>query len=378
MGTVLRYIYLTLMYESTGNEALDSFIWYSSYYLEYAAAIGIILLFILNKPLRKPQGTMNRLIFWECILVLSQNVVDISLAHLAELAEEYMLWAIYLFDFLLYVNEALYILIVYQWLICVDYSLYHSKDHLRLRYRFAALPIVAVMLLQVLRDASYLGMINLPVLMGMDTYVYYGIKLFVELGYVMTAVVIVLKYEKERREPRFLRITAFIIPFVLGVLIRYYDASFVGFGVILTYMAMRRRDEFIDKQTGLYKNSYLDYISSYWDKKNIKDANAILLHNGENEKGLADILGEINIQDCFIIILGGGCFAILTGDLRSSAIRMTEQMITEAAHDAEKPFEVQVQSAKREEGQSMMEFAARIRNIAASMSSCNKEGAMAL
>ena len=81
MNKTLRYIFLTLLYDNTGNDVIDSFIWYSSLFLEIAAVIGVLLLIFFNKPLQKRKRTQDRLIFWECILVLCQNLVDLSLIH---------------------------------------------------------------------------------------------------------------------------------------------------------------------------------------------------------------------------------------------------------------------------------------------------------
>ena len=252
-------------------------------------------------------------------------------------------------------------LIVFNWLVCVDYSLYRSKDHLRLRYRYAAIPVIAVTVLQILRDMANADLISLPVWREISPFIFYSLKLIVEFAYVITAVILVIKYERERREPRFLRITAFIIPFVLGVLIRYYDAPFMTFGVILTYLAMRRRDKYIDFDTGLYTDSYLDIISSHWDKKGLSDANALLLSAPGHNEALAAILSDIKIGDCFIISFGDGRFVILTGALRDSAVLLTKQQLSEAAGEAKTPFEITMQSLRRGSEQSMKDFSAQIR-----------------
>ena len=355
---IIKYILLSLMYETTGNVVVDDFIYYSSYYLEWVAAIGVVLLVLFNEPLRKRQGTLNTLFFWECVLVFLQNAVDISLIPLLEI-DTY--WSITLFDIFLVLNEFLYISIVFQWLVCVDYSLFRSKDHLRMRYRYAAIPIFVVTVLQIIRDLAYLDIIDLPIWHDMDEYFVFTIKLIVEFGYIMTAVNMVMKYEKERREPRFLQISAFIVPFVIGALFRFYDAPFAGIGVIITYLILKRRNKYLDRRTGFFTDNFLDYLGKHWDKKGFKDAQALILSAPGRDVAMTEILSDIDIQDCFIIRRGNGEYVMFTGALRDSAVKMTKQMLTEAAGEFDEPFEIKMESLRRGEGQSMAEFAGQIR-----------------
>ena len=88
MQQFFEYLFLTLMYRPTGNETFDLIIYLSSFFLELAA-------------------------------------IDST-------------WAIVVFNCLLQANEILYLSIILQWLICVDYSLHHNMDHIRRRYRHAA------------------------------------------------------------------------------------------------------------------------------------------------------------------------------------------------------------------------------------------------
>ena len=358
MREFFKYLFLLLTYQGTGNEAVDTFVFYSSTAMEIAAAVGVIVLLIVDKPLRKHERTQEKLIFAECILVLLQNLLDLSLIPLLIINTR---WSITIFDIFLTVNEMLYIMIIFQWLVCVDYCLYRSKDHLKMRYRFAAIPVLLVVILQIVHDLVILEIIHVPIKGDNDDLYFFIVKMAIELFYVMMAVNMVIKYEKVKREPRFLRISAFIIPFILGALFRNYDAPLLAYGVIITYAQIRRRNKFFNYKLGFYKDGYLDYLSKSWDKKGIKDSSALIISAAGHEEELAQILRDIEVPDCFIISMDNGNFLMISGVVRESAVRLTNQMLRDEAMEAREPFEVVTKSLRRRNGQSMKGFIAFIR-----------------
>ncbi len=82
MDTFFSDLLQLLLYHDTGNEMVDEFIFWSSFFMELVAAVGIVILLLRNENVRKRKSHMDRLIFWECILVLSQNVLDMLLIPL--------------------------------------------------------------------------------------------------------------------------------------------------------------------------------------------------------------------------------------------------------------------------------------------------------
>ncbi len=375
MDTFLTELIKVAVLMESGNQAIIDFLNVSSSVLEIAAIIGVIGLIFMNEPIRKRKRPQDKLIFWECILVICSNTLNQFLkiglyflfAHNTMVTPYYIYYVFYALD------EAIYMMILLQWLICVDYSLHHSVDHIRRRYQHALLPIVIVTILDITQSLVYLhsdeSMLNSMVW----TALHIG-KFAVEVSYIGTAIFLVMRSEKERREPRFLRLTAFIIPFLLGVIFRYYDSGLIGFGVIFTYSAMKRRDLYIDIETDLYNPEYLDCISSFWDKKNFKDSSALIVAAPGNGDILPGILKDLKVPDCFIIKLNENSFVMLTKAVRSSALKMTGMLLTEQAGQSEKPFVPLTKSLQRKAGQSAVEFAADIRDAASKLAPSGKGG----
>ncbi len=124
---------------------------------------------------------------------------------------------------------------------------------------------------------------------------------------------------------------------------------------------MKRRDKYIDMDTGLYNAGYLDCICAYWDKKGITDSNAIVVSSSGNGEKLSKIFQDIRIRDCFIIRMDKDSFVILTGKLRSSAVKMIEMTVVEDIQQIDTSLVPDIRSMEREKGQAAVEFAAGIR-----------------
>lgn len=362
MTTFLQYLVDSLLYQQTGNDVFDEIVYWSSFICEILAAIGVVILILKNEPVRKRQRPLDRLIFWECVMVFCENLLQISLVPLSYVEDR---WADYAFFAAWTINEVLYLLIILQWLVCVDYCIYGSSDHLKRHYRKAVIPIVVIAILDmfhtVLYSLSPYGGDQIIAWAALGQDVLHVLKLMLEAGYILTAVYVVRSHSKQSREPVFLHLGAFIIPFVFGALFRFYDASFVGFGIILTYAAIKRRDKYIDHKTGLYNPAYLDRICRYWDKKDYKDGSALFMSSAGHADDLSRILGNIRIPGSFNICMGEGKFVLITGFLRKSALKMAEETIMEDARENNVPFEPEILQMRRDRDETMAEFGVRIK-----------------
>ncbi len=353
-GTILFSI---ISFGWTENERVNVFIYYTSTPLLFVGAGTIILLLILNKRIRKRKRPEDRFMFWECILVLILLGTEIFQAFDGLLPVS----AVYFFAGLASaVREFCYLLTILQWMVFVDYSLYRSPDHIRRRYKYAIFPILALMVMEVIQDIAIFGPYEFTPAAFVFMYVLQFIKLAVELGYIIRAVLLVVRHRKETREPRFLSLGAFIIPFVLGLEFRIYDASLIAFGVLLTCIAAGRRDRYLDYDTGFYNKEFLGFLSRYRDRKKYDGGNGILIRAEGRKEDMAKILKELRPEGSNVFFLGDDQFLILSESLRGSAVKMAVMTFTEAAESYEPPFTPVIRSASRKNGESAEAFADRL------------------
>lgn len=260
------------------------------------------------------------------------------------------------------IHEILFLCIILQWLISVDYSLYHSKDHIRRHLKQTLIPILILLALVVLQSfIPYLIYNAYGRSWGLGSYdVLSVLEIIVQLGYAIAAIHMVRRFEKERREPQFLRLDAFMIPFLIGALFRPFGTAMVGMGVLFSYMTLIRRDRFIDIKTELYNRNFLSCISTYWDKKSYPDSCAMIITAPGNDESLGRIMKKLQFQDCFPIRMGESHYVLLTAEVRNSAMEMAENMIRRKAEMSTPPFEPEIRIKKRSESQLMTDFASEL------------------
>ena len=359
MTQYLRYVFMLLMYMDTGNKAIDDFVYNSSTIMEILSVIGVVWLVAKNENIRTGKRPEDRFIFWQCAMVTTQNVLQLLLIPLSEAKGR---WADFAFYGSITVAEMLYLFNVLQWLVFVDYCLYRSMDHIRRRYRHAALPVVGVLVLDIIHTLVavkiiHIGEADIYLKMLMET----G-KIAIEISYILTAIYIERKHAKESREPQFLRLEAFIIPFLFGALFRYYDASMMGFGIILTYQAVKRRDAFLDPKTDFYNRDFLLYLARYRDRKKYPPMSAIGFYVPGHGDALSELLGEVKPEHCSVAAYEKDRFLLLNDELTPSAEKMAVSLVTEECKLLAPPFEPEAFIAKQGKEESAEAFINRLLN----------------
>ena len=346
-----------ISFSYTGIDELDWFIYYSSIVLQFISAAAVVILLIKNPRLRQRKRPEDRFMFWECILVLILLGIEIFMGFDTYLPFEMMLVTMSVMPLF---TEFIFMLIIMQWMVFVDYSLYRSPDHIRRRYRFAILPIIIVMGIDAAQLIATQFMPEITdALIAFVTFVQYA-QVIVELCYILTAVRLVIVYGKECREPRFLRLSAFIVPFILANLVRPYDASLMALGILLTYLAVLRRDRFLDHDTQFYNRAFLEYTGKYRDKKQYTGGNGILVDARGHGEDMAGILRELKPQDSNVYVLEKDHYLLLSESLRGSAVQCAVMNISEAAKTSDPPYSPKIITIKRGKEESADAFATRL------------------
>ena len=333
-----------LTYSETGNEGFNQFMWESCTILRDIASVGLLILILF-------------ILFWECVIVFALLVVE---RIYFESGNFEAWWVNYVYYIAPTLTEFLYMLAVLQWLVFVDYSLYRSMDHVRRRYKNAAVPIFVLMAAEITQSIILFNTDLDDTVRFATGNVFQLCKLAVELMYVLKAVNLVMTHERESREPRFIRLSAFIIPFILGTLFRVYSSSLLAFGIIMTYRAVSRRDKYLDRDTGFFNREFLEYRGRYRDIKEYTGGSGILITAVGHGQDMAKILAESVPADVNIFAMGEERFLLLTEALRGTAVKMVVMTITEAAEASDNPYTPYIITADRGKDESAGDFASRL------------------
>ena len=357
MKTIAMFFINLFSSSDTGYDRFDRFVDISSLSALILAAVAMVIFIIMNPGIRKGKRVEDRYMFRSCIVVLCMLFSDILLGAALEF-ESTAPGFIFIACPLL--GDFLYMLTIFQWMIFVDYSLYRSEDHIKRCYRHAAVPILVVMAMDVTQSIMIYGTRNRSDLLFTFFYILQYCGFVIELIYILKAVKIVREYERESREPRFLSLSAFIIHFILGNLFRWYDAAFLTLGLILTYSAVKRRDEFLDRDTGFFNAGFLKYRGKYRDEKEYKGGNGILIEAPGHGEEMAKLLEELKPAGSSIFSLSKDRYLIISEALRGSAAKLAVSTLTEAAEESPAAFTPRVTTVARGRDESAEDFAERL------------------
>ncbi len=351
-----------ITYSEIGDEKLDRFFYdYVAAVLSWAALIGLLVFVLVNPNIRKRKRSEDRIIFSVCLLLFGLLAVKLFYSNIGLFSGHWVNYVYYVAPTLM---ELLYMLTIMVWMIFVDHCMYRSVEHIKRRYKHAMIPIVVVIAVDIYQSWLIYGTIidteeRFYFILAVAT-VLKWLEIIVEVGYILTAAYVVIRSGKESREPRFLRLGAFVIPFVFASLFRCYDVAAVSLGIVLTYGAVKRHDKYIDHKTGFYNRDYLTFLSKYRDQKAYTGGNGILINAQGHGEDMTEILKELKPADSNIITLGDDRFLLLSETLRGSAVKMAVMTITEAAETGSEPYTPEITVIKRLQDESAGEFASRL------------------
>ncbi len=366
-------IYNLVIYNFTGYEKIDKFILYSGIVLIYVFAVGIIMMIALNSKLRSRKRTEDKLMFIECMLVLALTVEETIVIGAVFFNNPW--FGHYVWLLFNVINDLLYMITIFLWVLLVDYILYRRKEHLWRDYWYSLIPFVLYFCIVIIQwllihgpiKISYEDYLNIDIIIQIA-------KKALELFYIVKAIMLVRAYNKEFREPRFLQLNAFIIPFLLGCIFRSYDSVFLAMGILLTNITMIKRDTYLDYDTGFYNRSYLEFISSYRDQKKYDGGSAILICAEGRGKSVSNLIKALKPIDSNAFILDKDIFLIFSESIRESAVKMAIDIFTEAAQTSEEPFTPNIKSLERDMEESAVEFATRLLRTAGDMNGSAHRG----
>ena len=152
-----------------------------------------------------------------------------------------------------------------SWCLYEDLKLYRSRTRVKKIYTYAFIPAMVMELMAIVN-------IFYPIVFRIDAQnVYHRLPLsyayyIVDLGYVFFSIWIYKSYERRYGKIRFFPLYLMIGPIVLGCVIQviFYGISLIwvsiAVGLTAIYMSIQNEFSYLDKLTGLYNRSYLDYM----------------------------------------------------------------------------------------------------------------------
>ena len=268
--------------------------------------------------------------------------------------------------------EVMLALIVLTWFLYVDYSMFLSIDHLKLRIKYWLIPIYIVFLLLAINLFTGIVFVYDENVVYHPTAFYY-VQISIKYLYVLVTFVIIWVYKKKQGKLRFVNIWDFAVPGLLGAILTNvtpYSFMCLSLSVAFTmiYFSQLNGRCYVDIYTGFYNKSYLDNLLDLYEKKKFNFNSGILFEfrNLEDKdiKPVSDILKEELPDECETVRINKNRYLSLTNADRKSSIMLLsegiEDMVGEWNENNKGKLEVAVSYLFKEKDEDAKTFVERL------------------
>ncbi len=260
----------------------------------------------------------------------------------------------------LYLPDLVELLYVLLWLIFVDLVVNKSPDSIKRRYHFAIIPLAVYLFLQ---GVGYFFLnrlhIELVTTGSMTTesqdlymkwsYFYYFIGLIIVCLYMAYSFHILRHHFNENKEPVFIRLDVFILPFILGIASKFtpnfslnIDIPCAMLSVFLTYLSMRNRYKYVDLETGFYREIYLDYLVKYAADHSYEDATIIAFGRQEQPKEFIELLNMCKPDKSIIIQMEDKSLMMVSDYQKESVISFFVYVLKDEMQKKKSDFQIDI------------------------------------
>ncbi len=259
------------------------------------------------------------------------------------------------------------LLLVFVWMLYVDYKLYASKDHILRNFKIHGVITAFFEIMLIINPLTRI-MFTLD---GNNWFVptpLYHLMEFVEIAYVALTFYQLHNYRKNNNKLHFFKISPMMIPIFIGLLVSEFTnfAAIplgLSIGVISLYFSMMKTFRYEEMGTGFYNKAYLSELSTIAGTIGYDYLCAICININEEECFKKSLIKEIP-KDREIIHLEKGKYLFFTDKGKMNLIKMLKVMLMDAAaeyEDNHKGVDVglEVLSVNRKKNESADDFIKR-------------------
>ena len=229
------------------------------------------------------------------------------------------------------------LVVLYVWMLLIDYKIYRSRDRIRSVQRQFVIPLLVF---------AFLCLTNLfsGFLFYMDEQSYFvGGPLYIlvtlaQYTYALLSVVVVIHYYRLHGRPHFFYLAPIMIPNIVAglfTLFTAYSARSMGFGVAIMFLLFSNinRWKYDDAESGFFNRHYVEHIENLIKdgKRGYRGAVSFTCQNANQR--LFDILREELPKDSEIIRTGKNRFVVLTEVSKPSTLEMLAELPMESAFE---------------------------------------------
>lgn len=235
-------------------------------------------------------------------------------------------------------GEICVLFFIILWVYFVDYKLYHSRDHLRIAYRYAMIPGYVAAALFFINMIYYSFIVDenrrFPYLEG-PMYNLLYVTCCIYMGY---SFVLLYRYRKENGSLHYFHVWELVVPIAVGSVVNHltiYSTRNLGFAVGLTLLYFYILNErcYREGDTCVSNRTYLERLEKKEAEGDYCFESGMIFsledHEEEKRKAFSDILEKETPPGSEMLYLDNGIFVILTGAAEKSALSLLSEDVAE-------------------------------------------------
>ena len=271
---------------------------------------------------------------------------------------------------IVFIEDMLFLGLLMQWALFVDYMLTKSMDRQRLLLPrvYAALGVVAAAEGIMGGIALYLVFrhdLESTVFLTLWTIVSYFAVQMLELIFLIFSVRKMAVFRKRRKGPILFRGMPFVIPVFIGgvlslLLVKYVNFTIlcIGIGLFLLYLSMKEERHYVHQETGCFTGDYLEILKT--GKRSYAGGLGILV-TGAGDEGIAKILRYDCPEGMDVIRLESGKYYVAGERADEQAVAYILKNLEEDAKA--EGLSLLIRHDLCREGESIGELAARLEGM---------------
>lgn len=327
--------------------------------------VTVILFMVIKKPITGTRKGMPHKIYVRlCILAIINMLVSL----LSTVALTYSTYEDS-FRFRAFQSEVCYFLYGFSWFFLMDYIIRRNNSRIKRNNIRAAILSVVIIVTRIIMIRLALGEDN-TLLSGTRKYINwmsFPIELLAVLlaaAFMMHGAVRIREYQRERKELFSFRLDLFFFPWIIGVVLNIAAAIDIeglcsAMSLLLAYMALRKRDRYIDLETGLFNENYIEYYDEFARKYKFSGKAALSIATRDDPKDLIPIICHVVTETSFILRRADGRFFIVLTAAERMAVEVMKKNLQDAAHSSNPPIGIVIRHFMKNSYENESEFAQR-------------------
>ncbi|MBR5421419.1 MAG: hypothetical protein IK115_09755 [Lachnospiraceae bacterium] len=323
--------------------------------LDGAAILLMLCLLLFSGHLRRHKRMEGKLFFFICVLTILFAVVNAG-SHAMHF-RDYDTWIVAA-KICRTLSDIAPMLILFQWMVFVDYTLYKSRDNLLRRYKFAFVLIllcIVMLIVNLFTGIAY----EFDEELFTHAHVPFYVMLIIEYLFLLLSFFVIIQYRVRNKGQNFFMIFPFAIPVLAGVALNDIHPELGTFGIgtavglVMMYIFMYRGIALVDEDTGFYKADLLELLKKVPANSEIGGTGIVFTCENADEK-IQKILADNKPADSIMVQLNEKDYLLLAAGQRESAIKILIECVTEEAEEA--GLKISSRYERQKKGESSEEF----------------------